>query len=98
MVGLFELGCGFGSDGTVVTSDTNFVRFFPGRNTDQASLGLIKLKAGAGPALAAARLRELLPDDVVVKTRKQFIFDEEYYWTIKTSVGVIFGPRLTGGL
>ncbi|MBA4018415.1 MAG: hypothetical protein C0483_14710 [Pirellula sp.] len=91
VVGLFEMGCGFGSDGTVVTSDTNFARFFPGRTTQQASLGLIKLKPGADAEVAAARLRELLPDDVVVKTRKQFIFDEEYYWTIKTSVGVIFG-------
>ena len=91
VVGLFEMGCGFGSDGTVVTSDTNFARFFPGRTTEQASLGLIKLKPGTDPKVAAARLRELLPDDVLVKTREQFIFDEEYYWTIKTSVGVIFG-------
>lgn len=91
VVGLFEMGCGFGADGTVVTSDTNFARFFPGRTTEQVSLGLIKLTAGADPELAAARLRELLPNDVVVKTRAEFLFDEEYYWTVKTSVGVIFG-------
>jgi putative ABC transport system permease protein len=91
IVGLFELGCGFGADGTVVTSESNFTRYFPQRTPEQISLGLVHLQEGADREAAAARLREIMPPDIVVKTREQFILDEEYYWVVKTSVGVIFG-------
>lgn len=91
VVGMFRLGCGFGADGTVVTSDTNFARFFAPRTTEQISLGLLQLRPGADPEAVVAKLKTMLPRDVVVQTRDEFIFQEQYYWMVKTSVGVIFG-------
>lgn len=91
VTGLFRLGCGFGADGTVVTSEETFAKLFAPRTIDDLSLGLIQLRAGVDPQQALQAVRAALPDDVVVQTRDDFIAQEEYYWTIKTSVGVIFG-------
>ena len=91
VTGLFNLGTGFGADGTVVTSEETFADFFAPRTTNQISLGLLKLKPGSDPNAAVAALRRLLPADVAVHTRAQFIAQEQYYWVVKTNVGVIFG-------
>lgn len=88
---LFRLGCGFGADGTVVASQESFADFFAPRTTDEISLGLIKLKPGADAEAVVAKLRTMLPPDVVVHTRAEFIRQEQFYWVVKTNVGVIFG-------
>lgn len=90
VVGLFHLGCGFGADGTVVTSIETFANLFPPRPPEQISLGLVKVVDGVDPATVVERLRSVLPNDVTVMTRKDFLKQEQYYWVVKTSVGVIF--------
>jgi len=88
---LFELGSGFGADGTVVASEDTFADMFAPRTVNQISLGLLKLESGSDPDAAVEKLRKLLPPDVVVHTRADFIAQEQYYWVVKTNVGVIFG-------
>jgi putative ABC transport system permease protein len=88
---LFTLGTGFGADGTVVTNEETFADIFAPRTINQISLGLLKLKPGSDPDVAVAKLRRLLPADVAVHTRAAFIAQEQYYWVVKTNVGVIFG-------
>jgi putative ABC transport system permease protein len=91
VTGLFELGCGFGADGTVVTSDETFANFFFPRTINQISLGLLQLQEGTDIDATVAKLRQTLPDDVVIQSRAEFLGQEETYWTVKTSVGIIFG-------
>ena len=88
---LFTLGTGFSADGAVLTSDVTFTRLMRGRNLDDVSLGLVTLRPGADPNSAAARLRTLLPPDVVVLTRAEVYHQEQMHWVTRTSVGIIFG-------
>src|SRR5204862_452907 len=61
-------------------------------------LGLIKLRPGSNAEDVVRRLRALLPGDVDVKSRSDFLYAERYYWVIKTSVGVIFGLGVLVGI
>ena len=88
---MFTLGTGFSADGAVLASDVTFARLMPGRSLSDVNLGLIKIREGADPAAVAARLRALLPPDVVVWTRPEIYHQEQMHWVTRTSVGIIFG-------
>ena len=90
IAGQFLLGSGFSADGAIITSDATFAELFPWFPANQTSLGLLKLREGADSSAVVAELRELLPPDVEVRTRAQVMYDEEYFWRTKTSVGTIF--------
>lgn len=90
VVGLFEVGPSFGIDGTVITSDDNWLRLFPDRPREEIALGLVRLRAGADPVAARERLRAELPKDVLVLTRADFIARETAYWSSATPIGYIF--------
>ncbi|MGK2924279.1 MAG: ABC transporter permease DevC [Lysobacterales bacterium] len=90
VVGLFEMGTSFGIDGTVITSDDNWLRLFPDRPRSDIHLGLIRLKPGQDPARLRDALAEYLPDDVLVLTKPQFVKREKDYWNSATPIGYIF--------
>jgi putative ABC transport system permease protein len=90
VAGLFEMGTSFGIDGTVITSDDNWLRLFPERPRSEIQLGLIRLKEGRDPAIVRDELAEYLPDDVLVMTRQQFVQREKAYWNSATPIGYIF--------
>jgi putative ABC transport system permease protein len=91
ITGLFELGTGFGADGIIICSDETFADlFFPRRQTD-ISVGLVHLRPGHDAKAVAHKLNQLLPPDVRALTRAEFLADEQHYWVVKTSVGIIFG-------
>jgi len=90
VVGLFEMGTSFGIDGTVITSDDNWLRLFPERPRNEIQLGLVRLKEGADPDRVRDALEEYLPDDVLVLTRQQFVQREKDYWNSATPIGYIF--------
>ncbi len=89
--GIFELGTSFGIDGSVLTSDVNFLRIFPNRERGVIDLGLIRLEPGADPNRVAAALRKQLPKDVLVLTKPEFIARERSYWSETTPIGYVFG-------
>ncbi len=91
IAGTYLLGTGFLGLGAVVTSDLNFIRIFPRRSLDSVNLGLVTLKDGSDPGLAAARLRVLLPPDTRVFTRAELDAYEETFWRKRTSTGLVFG-------
>lgn len=91
IAGLFKLGASFGADGTLITSDQNFLRLFPRREAGSISLGLIQLQPGADPAQVAKVLNSHLPKDVKVLTRNEFVQFEENYWKKASPIGFIFG-------
>jgi putative ABC transport system permease protein len=91
VAGLFQLGVTFGSDGTLVTSDLNFLRIFDTRR--QAGLidiGLIKLKPDADVAQVLANLRANLPKDVRVLSKQEYKDFEVNYWNSSTPIGFTF--------
>ncbi len=90
VVGLFRLGTSFGVDGTLVTSDLNFLRLFPRRSPGAIDLGLVRLAPGADAHAAARRLARSLPADVLVLTRADYAAREIDYWARSTPVGYVF--------
>jgi len=90
-VGLFTMGTGFGADGTVVINQSTFRSIAPHFPPNDVTLGLIRLRPGSDADAVARTLQTMLPPDVLVRSRRQFLADEQNYWVVKTSVGVIFG-------
>lgn len=90
VVGLFHLGTSFAVDGTLIASEANFFRLFPGRDREESDLGLVRLAPGADPESVARALRQKLPPDVLVLTRQGFIDKEIDYWAGSTPIGFVF--------
>ena len=89
LVGLVEIGPSFGADGNVVMSETNFRRVFS-RAPGMADLVALRLTPGADATAVQARLRALLPADVVVLTHAELVRGERAYWENGTPIGFIF--------
>ncbi len=98
IAGLFRMGTSFGIDGTVITSVDNWLRLFPDRNREDIHLGLLRLAPGADPETVRDRLRERLPDDVLVLTRTDFVARERAYWNAATPIGYVFAFGAIMGL
>ena len=77
MAGLFEMGTSFGIDGTVITSDDNWLRLFPDRPRDEIQLGPDPPEGRQRREPVRDGLAEFLPTDVLVLTRKQFVAREK---------------------
>jgi len=90
VVGLFEMGTSFGIDGSIMTSEDNWLRLFPNRARNDIELGLIRLKEGADADTTRDRLREYLPKDILVMTKADFVKREKNYWNAATPIGYIF--------
>ena len=88
--GLFRLGISFGIDGTIVTSDVNFLQLFPGWRPGQVNLGLVRLRPGADPVAVRDALGAVLPKDVSVLTRADYVAREQRYWATSTPIGYVF--------
>ncbi|MEQ8857071.1 MAG: ABC transporter permease DevC [Pseudomonadales bacterium] len=90
VVDTFTMGTSFGIDGTIITSDDNWLRLFPDRSRNDIQLGLIRLTDDADEAAVAEQLRRDLPDDVLVLTKAEFIARETAYWDSATPIGYVF--------
>ncbi len=90
VVGLFEVGTSFGIDASALTSEDNFLRLFPDRVRTQIDIGLVRLEPGVDPVAARDAIRAVLPDDVLVLTRAEWVQREKDYWMVTTPIGTIF--------
>lgn len=90
VVGLFQLGTSFGIDGSLFTSDLNFLRIFPDRPASNIDVGLVYLEPGANSLLVRDAIRVALPDDVEILSRDGFIAREIEYWNSATPIGYVF--------
>jgi putative ABC transport system permease protein len=95
--GLYEVGASFVANGSVITSDQNYLRIFSGQQPGQVNLGLITLKPGSDVDLVAQALKSYLNDDVQVFTKQQFIDFEKQYWRENGAIGFIFALGVTIG-
>jgi putative ABC transport system permease protein len=90
VAGLFELGTSFAVDGTLITSDVNFLRLFPSRSEGLIDVGLIRLKRGSDPQAVKEAVARALPPDVYVYTKPEYIDREIRYWAGSTPIGFVF--------
>jgi putative ABC transport system permease protein len=90
VVGLFQLGTSFASDGNLLTSNLNFWRLSSDYKPGFIDIGLIKLKPEATLDRVTQKLKEYLPGDVRVLTKQEFIQFEKNYWQSSTAIGFIF--------
>jgi len=96
--GLFAFGTSFGIDGSVLTSDTNFLRIFPNRERGLIELGLVRVQPGVDPERVRSVLRETLPKDVLVLTKAEYVAKEVRYWDQNTPIGYVFSLGVGVGL
>ncbi|BAY82149.1 DevC protein [Calothrix parasitica NIES-267] len=89
---LFKVGASFAADGTLMTSDQNFLRLFPNQDSGSVNLGLISLEPGYQAEEVAEKIKYHLrnADDIKVLTKEEFITFEKAYWQSNTPIGFIF--------
>ena len=97
VAGLFEVGASFSDDGALITSDQNFLRLFPNRDTGTVSLGLIQLEPGFDPEQVRAAMDAHLPDDVHVLTHQGYVDFEVNDIQSSSPIGFVFGLGTTMG-
>ena len=90
VAGLVSLGPSFGADGNLLTSGETFLWLMPDTPAGSIELGLIRLVPGSDAAQVAADLRQQLPADVSIYSKKGFEDFEKNYWATSTAIGFIF--------
>lgn len=95
--GLYKVGASFAADGSLMTSDQNFLMLFPRKSASSVSIGLIELEPGYDPQQVATSLRAYLPTDVKVLTKQEFVEFEKNYWSTNTAIGFVFSLGVTMG-
>lgn len=98
IAGLYELGSSFGIDGSLVTSETNFLRLFPDRQRGLIELGAVRLEPGADVIAVRDGIRARVDRDVLVLTRAEFRAKEIAYWDAATPIGYVFSFGVIVGL
>lgn len=98
VVGLFQMGTSFGSDGNLMVSHVNFLRIFGNRHKGFIDIGLIKLKSGTDTQKFIQQVKNYLPPDVKILSKQQFIQFEKNYWQSSTAIGFIFNLGVGLGL
>ncbi len=96
--GLFTFGTSFGIDGSVLTSETNFLRLFPGRERGLVELGLLRVDPTADVERVRDAVREVLPHDVLALTKAEYVAKEIRYWNRNTPIGYVFAMGVAVGL
>jgi putative ABC transport system permease protein len=105
LLGGFELGFDFSTDGSLVVSDRTFGAWVrapltaPGVNPlAEADLGVVKLQPGADPGEVKGALQAKFPEgDVLVLTRDEMVSREKAFWWTNTPIGFAFGAGVVLG-
>lgn len=87
--GLYELGSSLFKQGHIVMSDTNYLRLFGASSTNDVHVGIITLAPGANPFAVTQGLQKLLPQDIKILNKEEFVALEQNYWN-KQPPGIIF--------
>jgi putative ABC transport system permease protein len=90
VIGLFDIGASFVTDGNVITGDSTFLNLFPEHKNNNITMGLIKLKSGADLQQIQAQIAANLPKDVKVVTPAQ-LAQTEIEYSSDQGIGFVFG-------
>lgn len=102
IVGTFELGADYQSDGTLVMSEANLLDIFPdrrgpGRGNDDVTVGLLRVRPGVDLDGLRRRIQATLPPDVRVLTREGLIAREQGFWDHVAPIGTVFSIGVVMG-
>jgi putative ABC transport system permease protein len=102
IVGTFELGADYQSDGTLVMSDANLADIFPARRgssrgDDDVTVGLLRVRPGADLEGLRRRIQAALPPDVRVLTKEGLIAKEQGFWDHVAPIGTVFSIGVVMG-
>lgn len=102
IVGDFELGTDFQNDGTLLMSEENFLDYFPERRGPTASdhkidVGVIRVRPGTDVLRLKRSIAPILPRDVLVLTRDEFVAREQDFWGKVVPVGIVFNIGVAMG-
>lgn len=97
--GLVEIGATFAADGNVLMSIPTLNEIWANMPSGVVNVGIIKLKElGEDQKYdlekEAKKLRQILPDDVIVLTKDQFIKNEKEYWAERTPIGFVISASM----
>lgn len=85
---VFKMGQTLAAYGHAVVGMETYQRL-SGLPSGIINIGLVRLKPGASPEAAAARLKKIIPEDVAILTRQELIDREQTYWNNNTPIGFI---------
>jgi putative ABC transport system permease protein len=102
IVGTFELGADYQSDGTLVMSDANLADIFPdrrgpSRGDDDVTVGLLRIRPGVDVDDLRRRIQAALPPDVRVLTKDGLIAKEQGFWDHVAPIGTVFSIGVVMG-
>lgn len=98
VVGTFQMGITFSADGNLIVNDTTFFEIFPTRSPQGVEVGIISLKQGADIARVQRDLQKIMPENIKVMSREEYVEDEKAYWNDLTPIGYIFNFGVIMGL
>jgi putative ABC transport system permease protein len=95
VVGRFVLGTDFRSNGTLVMSERNLLRYCPRRaaapwGLTPIDLGILRVEPGLDPVRVQESVAKRLPADVVVLTKAELVRKEQDFWEKAGPIGVAF--------
>jgi putative ABC transport system permease protein len=94
IVGNFRLGVDFATNGNLLMTSHNFVRYFPfragGRPLSVVDLAVVKIDKGADPKVVQGRLQAALPMDVQPLLVEELIAREKAFWATTAPIGFVF--------
>ncbi|MEW6669028.1 MAG: FtsX-like permease family protein [Thermodesulfobacteriota bacterium] len=89
IAGHFRLGVTLFSEGCVIVSGDDFSRLTL-QGGRAISYGFLRIRSGADPVKIKDRLKKVLPDDILIFTKKEMIQQEQDYFISVKPVGIIF--------
>lgn len=98
VVGTFKMGITFSADGNLIVNDTTFFKLFPMKSQSGVDIGIISLKKGADIQNIQQQIQQMLPQDIKVLTKEEYIASEKAYWNNLTPIGYIFNFGVVMGL
>ena len=91
---LVSIGATFAADGNVLMSIDTLLDIWPNAKDSIIDVGVIRLKKGSDPQKAVDALKKMLPDDVNIMTKAQYIENEKQYWAVRTPIGFVIGASM----
>lgn len=90
VAGLTRIGNSFGADAIAVMSNETYNSISSALDPGEIELGLVRLRSGNSASLSLPELQRILPEDVILLTRKQFLEFEMNFWDKSKPIGFVF--------
>ncbi|MDR3638582.1 MAG: FtsX-like permease family protein [Isosphaeraceae bacterium] len=95
IAGRFALGTDFRSNGTLIMSEQNLLRYCPRRAAapwalTPIDLGILRVEPGADLVRVKAAVARRIPADLTVLTKVELLRKEQDFWENATPIGVVF--------